>query len=74
MIQPDVEIDDGSGRIILSSEEGETEGELLEFEIKGSKNSLRIFRVQINFECFQINFPLRGPSKRYSWNSIMRHP
>ena len=26
MIQPDVEIDDGTGRIIISSEEGETEG------------------------------------------------
>jgi hypothetical protein len=29
MAQPDVEIDDGSGRIIISSEEGETEGTLL---------------------------------------------
>jgi hypothetical protein len=26
MVQPDVEIDDGTGRIIISSEEGETEG------------------------------------------------
>ena len=26
MVQPDVEIGDGSGRIIISSEEGETEG------------------------------------------------
>lgn len=26
MIQPDVEIDDGTGRIIISSEPGETEG------------------------------------------------
>jgi hypothetical protein len=31
MIQPDVEIDDGTGRIIISSEEGETEGKLLVF-------------------------------------------
>lgn len=28
MVQPDVEIDDGTGRIIISSEEGETEGKL----------------------------------------------
>jgi hypothetical protein len=33
MIQPDVEIDDGTGRIIISSEEGETEGKLLFFYI-----------------------------------------
>ncbi len=26
MIAPDIEIDDGSGRIIVSSEEGETDG------------------------------------------------
>ena len=26
MVQPDVEIDDGTGRIIISSEPGETEG------------------------------------------------
>lgn len=26
MVQPDVEIDDGTGRIIISSEEGETDG------------------------------------------------
>lgn len=29
MVQPDVEIDDGTGRIMISSEEGETEGALI---------------------------------------------
>ena len=29
MVQPDVEIDDGTGRIIISSEPGETEGEYI---------------------------------------------
>lgn len=33
MTKPDVEIDDGSGRIIISSEEGETEGNLILIEI-----------------------------------------
>ena len=37
MVQPDVEIDDGTGRIIISSEEGETE-EKTEQNVTGEKN------------------------------------
>lgn len=37
MVAPDVQIEDGKGTILISSEEGETEG------IRQSQNNIRLF-------------------------------
>jgi ubiquitin-like 1-activating enzyme E1 B len=53
MVQPDVEIDDGTGRIIISSEEGETEAnneKALSFFGLGDQSSLKCDDFFQNFE------------------------
>ena len=44
MIQPDVEIDDGTGRIIISSEEGETEGIKFKYHFEISQLKYRLLK------------------------------
>jgi len=48
MVQPDVEIDDGSGRILISSEEGETEGEFYSFLFFSIYYSIRSILCLLN--------------------------
>lgn len=56
MVAPDVQIDDGKGTILISSEEGETEGMHTEaFQIRVDKNQeeTQIHRMEVQqmFQC-----------------------